>query len=321
MRHPFYSRLLEEKEFLLEKKEKIYVIIRSILDALKNDPKWLNSREKKDFFALAKSLLQDFALLEERRLVPAIDKLDHLLERLNTSIAELQLIGWSHAEKRLYLSFLTRLTSSFVLRKEAILKTVASLYLNARGAQQTDPDLDNKIFILAENIDKLESLQVLYARFNRLSELPQGLFQLNNLKELGVEYNQITHLPDELGKLASLEELGLDRNNLIKLPDSVGHLLNLRILSLDGNKILMLPKTITQLKNLKILGVNHNWLLELPAVNEMPKGMILGVNDNLAELSRTLTTLYDKGKKAVKDFVRKPVLKAEKISENKKKAR
>ncbi len=170
MRHSFYSRLLEEKEFLLEKKERIYVIIRSMLDALKNDPTWLNSREKKDFFVLAKGLLQDFALLEERRLVPAIDKLDHLLERLNTSIAELQLIGWSHAEKRLHLSFLTRLTSSFVLRKEAILKTVASLYLNARGTQQTDPDLDNKIFILAENI-KLQQLHQISEELEQQSHL------------------------------------------------------------------------------------------------------------------------------------------------------
>lgn len=322
MTQSFYSRLLEEKEFLLEKKTKIYIIIRSILDTLKKDPKRLMPQEKADFFELAKTLLQDFTLLEEPNSKPVptvIDKLNRLLERLNTSIAELQLIGRSINDKRLHLSFLTRLTSPFIARNEVALKTITALYLNAKGARQTDSELDNKIFLLAENIHKFESLQILYARFNKISQLPNGLFRLKNLRELGVEYNQIIQLPDELGQLKSLEELGLDRNKLIKLPDSVANLSKLRILSLDGNRILFLPKSISRLRNLKILGANHNWLLELPAINEMPKGMIFGVDGNV--VSKTLTSLYDKSKKAVKEFAKKPILQTEKRKTTKNKTR
>lgn len=159
---------------------------------------------------------------------------------------------------RLYLSFLTRLTTDYIEQHQRELARVTALYLNARGTREAPENEDNRLFSLPENIDQLLRLERLYARYNRLVQLPSSLTKLKYLKKLGVEGNCLESLPEEMAQMISLKVLGLDNNQLKTLPAELGNLSNLTILSLDNNFLTSLPASVEYLQKLRILGVNHN---------------------------------------------------------------
>jgi hypothetical protein len=90
---------------------------------------------------------------------------------------------------------------------------------------------------LPEEINGLNSLEVLYAYSNLLTALPPEIGALTNLRSLVVFDNNLATLPPELGKLRKLAELDVGYNRLEVLPSEISDLPALEELMLKGNPL------------------------------------------------------------------------------------
>jgi Leucine rich repeat/Leucine Rich repeat len=83
------------------------------------------------------------------------------------------------------------------------------------------------------------SLKQLLLDQNSFSWIPLSVVaeNLTKLERLDLSNNKIEILPDEIENLVQLEELKLDRNNIAFLPSTMGNLVRLKSLSLSYNKI------------------------------------------------------------------------------------
>ena len=118
--------------------------------------------------------------------------------------------------------------------------------------------LDNREVVL-EHIGTLQSLEILRAQGNRLTNIPECLSRLSNLENLQLDGNKLRCIPEGIGKLSSLEVLNLFGNEISDIEEGLFvRLTNLRWLNLNGNKLAALPRSISCLENLESLILFNN---------------------------------------------------------------
>ena len=113
-------------------------------------------------------------------------------------------------------------------------------------------------------IGKLEHLEFLQIRSNRLNYFPSSIGNLIMLEELDLEDNKITSLQYFVEKLKNLKILNLRKNRLVSLPESLGNLYTLEILDLSDNNLSILPESLGKLINLKTLNISKNEFTTCP---------------------------------------------------------
>ncbi|XP_071957895.1 uncharacterized protein [Antedon mediterranea] len=124
---------------------------------------------------------------------------------------------------------------------------------------------NNKIQDLPVEFSALTKLIVLNIGNNELEEIPASLGQLNNLETLHLFGNKIKKLPNKiLGGLRSLTFLNLNNNDLRTVTPSINKLVNLKYLSLDGNSLTSLPSELCAISPLTELHAANNQLTALP---------------------------------------------------------
>ncbi|MEA1953068.1 MAG: leucine-rich repeat domain-containing protein [Campylobacterota bacterium] len=119
--------------------------------------------------------------------------------------------------------------------------------------------IDEKIITPAKEIDEFMA-NLDPDKEEEIFYLPQELFELTKLTKLEVFAMNLTYLPDEIEKLQNLKELRLSMNLLEMIPSSIGNLKHLNTLELNINFLQEIPITLANLKNLKYLDVSGNEL-------------------------------------------------------------
>ena len=146
---------------------------------------------------------------------------------------------------------------------------------------------------LPPGIGKLQDLEVLSARRNRLQSLPAEIIHLQNLKFLLLEENKLQTLPEDVYRLKNLENLYLDQNNLVSIPAGIGSLTNLKNFSIATNKISNSEfKKVFELKNLEELAAGNNEISDLREIEKLQNLKVLYLDSNQLE-SDDLTSLYN----------------------------
>jgi len=122
-----------------------------------------------------------------------------------------------------------------------------------------------------DHIDKLQNLQILVLRHNRLRHMPKELARLPQLKELHIQQNQINVLPPAFGKLdlgnvkhiyrfepnPFIPELALQMTNLTRLAsylrsDVYREIYQNYFLNFDDNETKEMAKKMTK-KNKNVM--------------------------------------------------------------------
>ncbi len=134
-----------------------------------------------------------------------------------------------------------------------------------------------------EILSRLETLEIAYAKLDRL---PLVIRQLSQLKKLNLDGNPlhrfpnisrlrelfalrlsdtgIREVPDKLCRLTELRNLDLSFNDLVKLPNDIGRLTKLSSLVLESNNLERIPSSVRKLKKLTFLDLSDNPLAEFP---------------------------------------------------------
>ena len=200
---------------------------------------------------------------------------------------------------------------------------VMALKRDLLGQLETLKLQNNGLSSVADEVGRLEHLQVLLLEFNQLKEtlnpalsgcrsltlldashnqltgIPEVLAEAwGRLSRLVLHHNLLSSLPSRLGQLSALTELDLHSNRLERLPGSLGQLSGLRILMADHNLITELPESVGMLSNLTFLSLNQNKLKSLPAELEGCKSLAtvqLAANPRLSVLTLALSKLHRAG--------------------------
>lgn len=107
----------------------------------------------------------------------------------------------------------------------------------------------NEIFNLSRAIGRMKALKRLLVNDNRLKFLPVELFDSNTLEVIHASRNNITELPNAIGNLSStLKCLWLDNNKISALPSNFYLLSRLTELQLEGNYGMVNPSISTIVK-------------------------------------------------------------------------
>ena len=171
-------------------------------------------------------------------------------------------------------------------------------------------------------------LEVLDARDNKLSTLPDSLGQYNMLQTLNLDNNQIVEFPLKslrkvkalkrlnlsnqhdpnrktlstipvlICKLGTLQELYLCYNKISEFSQSICCLRSLRILDFEGNHLKSVPPNLANLEKLEYLGLHNNELTTLQEnigkltalkVLRLSKNNLQVLPDSLCELTNLQT--------------------------------
>ncbi|RMG33574.1 MAG: hypothetical protein D6732_11955 [Methanobacteriota archaeon] len=143
----------------------------------------------------------------------------------------------------------------------------------------------NLLTSLPETIGNLQNLEILLLPENRISDLPQEFEKLKKLKTLGLWKNNVKKIPVSLRGLTSLETLKFNENNIEEIPPWLGKLQSLKILDLSDNSISTLPYSIVQLRNLVEFNLSGNPIDDLPPLEGLDHLETLYLNGtNLTQL-------------------------------------
>ena len=110
----------------------------------------------------------------------------------------------------------------------------------------------------------LDSVYVLDASKQKLTELPGILFELKNLQSLNLSKNKLRQLPEQFASLKKLKSLNLSQNSLGNFPSYLCGLDQLEELKLAENKLGSLPECIGFLEKLRVLDLFQTYLTDLP---------------------------------------------------------
>ncbi|MBN1799873.1 MAG: leucine-rich repeat domain-containing protein [Candidatus Lokiarchaeota archaeon] len=91
-----------------------------------------------------------------------------------------------------------------------------------------------------------------------LVNLPKDLAKIESLEYLSLRGNKLRTLPDTFGKLVNLKDLDLSDNALSSLPDSFSDLKSLVKLNLNKNQFVEIPTELWAVKELVELNMNDN---------------------------------------------------------------
>ena len=121
--------------------------------------------------------------------------------------------------------------------------------------------------IRSTNSSNFSRLIALYAGYNKLFDLPDGIFSsARNIYRLSLEHNRISMIKNhQFQTLKILEKLYLQGNNLSLLPTNVFKTnTKLKVLKLAYNKLIMLPRDIFETHvQLTLLDLTGNKLIEI----------------------------------------------------------
>ncbi|XP_033126077.1 leucine-rich repeat-containing protein 69-like isoform X1 [Anneissia japonica] len=142
-----------------------------------------------------------------------------------------------------------------------------ALLLRALKGQPKSLNLSSKNLLkVPKLIGKLQGLNNLQLKNNKIHDLPVEFSALTKLVALNIGNNNLEEIPELLGQLHSLETLHLFGNKIQKLPNKVlGGLRNLTFLNLNNNDLRTVTPTINKLVNLQYLSLDGNNLTSLPS--------------------------------------------------------
>ena len=121
----------------------------------------------------------------------------------------------------------------------------------------------NEINEIPDNLNKLQSLEILDLTGNKLSEISKGISELKNLKVLNLSINKINSIKEPLDKLINLETLVLSENKIEKIDKELYKLKNLKKLDFQRNKINEIPDDLNKLNHLETLVILSNNLNDI----------------------------------------------------------
>ena len=113
---------------------------------------------------------------------------------------------------------------------------------------------------------------------NQLVSLPTSILKLNHLEQLHLRDNKLTELPSEIGDLKELQLLDVSHNQLVSLPTSIQKLNQLKELHLDGNRLTVLPSEIGDLRK--------QWWLDVSGI-PLPSNAIHAVEMKIKGMTST----------------------------------
>jgi Leucine-rich repeat (LRR) protein len=136
-------------------------------------------------------------------------------------------------------------------------------------------------------------LQVLKARYNKLSKVSRHISNLVALILLDLRGNNLHKSIEEIGTLHSLQSLDLGQNELSELPVSLTNCTGLVTLLLDFNHFNSFPSFLSVLTKLQVLHINNNCLTTLASeLCSLTALRELGLSSNrLTELPANFTRL------------------------------
>lgn len=114
---------------------------------------------------------------------------------------------------------------------------------------------------IPKSIQFVNSLENIYIRNSKISEIPLELFNLNNLKLIDFSDNNIEEIPDEFMELDStLKFVNFSGNNLYDIPPTLLELNNIEVINLNNNYISSMPTEICGLNSNVEISVTQNLL-------------------------------------------------------------
>jgi hypothetical protein len=205
--------------------------------------------------ALRRRQLTNLDELEEKakRELQVLDVRDNELTALPDSLARYKMLQTINCDNNHIVTF-----------PLAVLRMIKGLKrLNLSSQHNTNRQTLCEIPML---ILKLDTLQELYLRHNKIQKFEKGICNLQCLRILDLEGNSIKTVPTCIDKLDKLEYLALNNNKLTKLPDNIGALKSLKVLRLSKNYLQELPDSLCELSLLHTLSLRSNNLQRLPAL-------------------------------------------------------
>ncbi|KAI6655067.1 Leucine-rich repeat-containing protein 28-like [Oopsacas minuta] len=151
---------------------------------------------------------------------------------------------------------MTNISTAEKIIEWSVLGNISSLNLNCSDLYTLPPSLFQPYFQF--------KLKELYAKGNKLEELPDQLSFLMNLSVLHVPNNRIQFISDKLSLPKSLSKLCISQNNLKSIPDSFESLTNLEVFEADRNCIKIIPKSLSTLPKLHTLNLSQNLIRNIP---------------------------------------------------------
>ena len=118
-----------------------------------------------------------------------------------------------------------------------------------------------------EGIRAIQTLELLYIRENRLSNIPHWIGELTELYYLDLSVNCIKQLPNSIKNLKKLVWLNIKNNQLIKVP-SLKNLTTLQYLELSNNYLTEFPNSVLSLSKLSMLDLSRNKIDYLPSFGD-----------------------------------------------------
>jgi Leucine-rich repeat (LRR) protein len=125
-------------------------------------------------------------------------------------------------------------------------------------------DLSENKNINCENLNSLQSLEVIFIESANLDIFPKEITELKELTSINLNDNNIKGIPDEIENLTSLTGFNLTSNQISSLPESLFNLKSLVTLYLPGNKLDSISERLGNLEHLEHLYLSGNKIKKLP---------------------------------------------------------
>ncbi|CAG7919144.1 unnamed protein product [Penicillium olsonii] len=137
--------------------------------------------------------------------------------------------------------------------------------------------------VLAPFMGRLDKLESLDLRGNKLITLPEEIAGMKSLRTLDVSENKLTSLPFEIFSKLPLKTLNAQKNKLegTLIPESVGRWETLQLLNVANNAVVVFSSNDTlDLPNLHTLLIGVNRITHLPCVSSWQSLLTLSAEEN-----------------------------------------
>ncbi|CAG8287052.1 unnamed protein product [Penicillium olsonii] len=137
--------------------------------------------------------------------------------------------------------------------------------------------------VLAPFMGRLDKLESLDLRGNKLITLPEEITGMKSLRTLDVSENKLTSLPFEVFSKLPLKTLNAQKNKLegTLIPESVGRWDTLQLLNVANNAVVVFSSNDTlDLPNLHTLLIGVNRITHLPCVSSWQSLLTLSAEEN-----------------------------------------
>ena len=179
----------------------------------------------------------------------------------------------------------------YIDRNRVVMKEITRLLDYAEPETWTRDDMlsitilllsyDQNLRINENDLDQLTNVQVLEAKYNSLTQFPQGLKRLYILEKLDLKDNLLSSIDPDIGSLSRLRRLSLSFNQIRELPVEMRALVDLRNFYISNNLLTTFPPEIANMTGLERLDLTLNRIHSFPSeIKGFPKLKYLGLADN-----------------------------------------